>query len=73
LGLKLSLEVISRVSLIFNFPVFSDVIDAILAVCDSPSNVQFISNEEIIPPCGIPLLVSLGFVMILWISLGNIN
>lgn len=65
LGLRLNLAVVSRVSLIFSFPVFNDVIDAILAACDNPSNVQFISSGEIIPPCGIPLLLFLGFVMVL--------
>lgn len=65
LGLGLSLAVVSRISLIFNFPVFIEVIDAILEAYDSPSNVQFISSGEIMPPCGIPLLLSSGFVKVL--------
>lgn len=64
-GLLLNLAVVSKISFIFTFPVSEDVIDAILAAVDNPSNAQFISKGEIIPPCGMPLLLSSGLIIVL--------
>ena len=60
-----------RILFATTFPSLS-VTDPVLAANDSPSNVQFISKGDMIPPCGIPLTLSSFFRIKQYFSLGNL-